>query len=103
MADPIHRTSSLQPVVQPAVAVDVVVLQIEFGDAWRGQRHPVLGAVPVDQHELAHPVDLSPDLLEIPALDRLQGAAPQVEYAVGDSIPAAPGDEVHRLVVILPL
>src|SRR5215208_5782804 len=79
VGDPRDRTTVLEEVVQPALAVDVVVREVELRDARVPQRQVVLGAVALDQLPLDHPVDLTLDEREILRLDRLEAALPQVE------------------------
>src|SRR4029450_2461899 len=60
--DPLDHVALLQPVEQPALAVDVVVLQVDEGDLGVAERQVVLGAVGLDQLVLDHPVALAVEL-----------------------------------------
>src|SRR5690625_4604513 len=80
--DTVHLAAVLKHVEQAAVAVAVVVGQIELGHARRGQRQVVLGAVTLQEQVLGDPVDLAGDGFEVLGLHRLQGALPQVEHTL---------------------
>ncbi len=82
--DPLDEPPPGEQVVQAAVAVDVVVGEVEPGDPRRGQRQVVLGPVALDEPVLDDPVDLAVDQPEVAGRDGAQAALPQVEDPLDD-------------------
>src|SRR5215468_922559 len=98
-----HRAAALEEVVEPAAAVHVVVGEVELGHPGRGERQVVLGPVPLDELELGYPVDFPGDQVQVAAVDRVQGAFPQLEDLLCARVGAAPVGEVAGLGQVLTL
>ena len=81
VGDPLDHALALQQVEQAAAAADVVVGQVQLGDAGAGQVQVVALAVALDEPVLDRPVDLAVDQRQVLGLDGVQRAAPQVEHA----------------------
>src|SRR4051812_24881197 len=101
--DAVDGALALEQVVEAAAAVDVVVGEVDLGDARRRQRQVVLCAVALDQLVLGHPVDLALDLVEVAGVDGLERALPQVEDTFCCGVRTATLHEVTGLGEVLEL
>ena len=81
VADPVEQVVALHPVVEPPLAVDVVVLQVEQGHLGWLRRQLVAVAVLLDQAVLDHPVAFAVKRQRI-VLEALQAVLPHVERLV---------------------
>ena len=66
---------------EPAASGDVVERQVHLGQAGRIPVQTVSTAVALEHAVLDRPVDLPVDAGEVPRLDGLQRAGPQIEHA----------------------
>ena len=75
----VDESAPFHQVEKPTVAADVVIGQVELGDACRTERQVVLGAVSLDHLVLDNPVDLTPHGSQISGVDSREGALPQAQ------------------------
>src|SRR6266536_2052461 len=103
VADPLHGAAALQRVVEPALAVHVVVGEVDQRDLGVRQRQAVAGPRPLDQQVLGHPVHLAADRVEVLLLERVEHLTPHVDDLLGGLAGVAPVHEAGRLLEVLAL
>src|SRR6266536_1189648 len=103
VADPLHGAAALQQVVEPALAVHVVVGEVDQRDLGVRQGQAVAGPRPLDQQVLGHPVHLAADRVEVLLLERVQHLTPHVDDLLGGLAGVAPVHEAGRLLEVLAL
>ena len=83
---------ALQQIEQSSLTTDVVIREIELGNAHVIEREIMLLHVALEQSLLDHPVDFGLHTAEVLRLDGLEGALPQVhdaiDHGVGSQVPA---------------
>ena len=77
---------TLQQIEQPSLATDVVLREIELGNADIIEGEIMLFHVSLEQSLLDHPVDLGLHTTEVLRLHGLQSALPQIHHAIDHGV-----------------